>query len=508
MSTPPGYLGAQARITSGPARQLIEAGYAAETADAALLHDGLGLADLTQLIVLHRHELIPEDPARALAAELLDILETPAADFPYDVRYGDAYNSRERELERRLGADAGWLPAGRTRREAGRIAFRLALRNRLLALHDAVADFVIALCDKAAEHADTVWADNTYLQPAQPSTFGHYVGAFAEEANRHLDRIRWAYRLTDRSPAGAGGVGGSRTMPDRHEPAELLGFGRVGAHTRDVMWSVDGAVDAVLAATHAATTADRLAEDLEIFASSAFGYVTLDASLCRASVLLPQKRNPYALAVIRSGANVLLGRSSGMLATARTPSARTDNWLHTYHEVTDSVDRARRLVALAAEVVRTLRINRQALRRRAGYGFTCAADLAEQLMISASLDYRTAYRIVGRAVADALDADRDAITAQHLDTAAREILGRPLVHAADAETLAAATQTASDPERIVATRTALGGSAPARVREHATRLIARTRAARRWQSGEARKAADARIRLIALAKSIAYSARE
>src|SRR6266498_4360014 len=84
-------------------------------------------------------------------------------------------------LERRLGRTAGWLPFGRTRREAGRIAFRLALRSALLDLHEAVAAFATALATREDEHAATLWVDTTYLQPAQPSTFGHYLGSFARE---------------------------------------------------------------------------------------------------------------------------------------------------------------------------------------------------------------------------------------------------------------------------------------------------------------------------------------
>jgi argininosuccinate lyase len=221
---PEGYLGAEARIRSGPAPELVEAGYALETADAPLLHHGFGLADLAHVLELHEAGVIPTADARVLLAALLDLLDMPPEAFPYDPLYGDAYNSRERELERRLGSVAGWLHTGRTRREAGRIAFRLALRDRLLDLHEAVARFLDAVATQAMAQAASVWADTTYLQPAQPSTFGHYLGGFGEEAARHLDRLEQAYRWADRSPAGVGGVGGSRVPMNRGRLAEVLGF--------------------------------------------------------------------------------------------------------------------------------------------------------------------------------------------------------------------------------------------------------------------------------------------
>lgn len=498
-AVPDGYLGAEARISSGPAPEMIRAGYALELADAPMLHGGLGLADLAHVLELHQQGVIPPQHAAALMVALLELLEIAAEDFPYDPEYGDAYNSRERELERRLGNVAGWLHTGRTRREAGRIAFRLALRERLLDLHEAVSGFLAAIAGQSAAHADSVWADTTYLQPAQPSTFGHYLGGFGEEATRHLDRLEQAYQWADRSPAGVGGVGGSRVPMDRERLGTALGFDAPGAHTRDAMWAVDGLADAVIAAAQSATTVDRLAEDLEIFASPGFGYVTLDASLCRASVLMPQKRNPYSLAVIRAGAGTLIGRATGLLVTQRTPSARTDNWLHAYGEVADALELARRVVALGAEVTRTLQVDRIVLAAAAGQHFTGAADLAEELVLRHGLDYRTAYRVVGRAVAAAVEDNRTTLTETDLADAATELQGQVL-SLDQPETLSAVL----DPARIVAGRTVLGGSAPARVREHSAALSERNAEATGWRDARRTHARAAENRLIAAARAVAY----
>ena len=496
-AVPQGYLGAEGRISSGPAPELVEAGYALELADAPLLHRGLGLADLAHVLALHEAGVIPAEQTAALLPALLEVLDCPAEEFPYDPAYGDAYNSRERELERRLGSVAGWLHTGRTRREAGRIAFRLALRQRLLDLHEAVTRFLTAVTEQAAAHADSVWADTTYLQPAQPSTFGHYLGGFGEEAARHLDRLEQAYRWADRSPAGVGGVGGGRVPLDRARLADLLGFAGPGRHTRDVMWAVDGLADAVVAAAQAATTVDRLAEDLEIFASPNFGYVTLHASLCRASVLMPQKRNPYALAVIRAGAGTLVGRATGLLVTQRSPSARTDNWLHAYGEVTGALDIARRVVALGAEVTRTLAVDRDALAAAAGAHFTGAADLAEELVLRSGLDYRSAYRVVGRAVAGAIEAGQTSFAEADLARAADEVLGRPVD--VDPEIVAVTF----DPPRIVAGHAVLGGSSPDRVREHCRALGRRKAGAVQWRDERRAHARRSEEALVSAARALA-----
>jgi argininosuccinate lyase len=263
------------------------------------------------------------------------------------------------------------------------------------------------------------------------------------------------------------------------------------------MWAVDGLADAVVAATQAATTVDRLAEDLEIFASPGFGYVTLDASLCRASVLMPQKRNPYALAVIRAGAGTLVGRATGLLVTQRTPSARTDNWLHAYGEVAGALDLARRVVALGAEVTRTLVVDQDALAAAAGSNFTGAADLAEELVLLHGLDYRSAYRVVGRAVAAAVETARSTLTPDDLARAATEVLGHPLT--LSAETLRAAL----DPALIVSGRTVLGGSAPDRVRDHCNSLTRRHTEATGWRRLRRHHTQETESNLITTARTLA-----
>lgn len=495
---PEGYLGADGRLGSGPSPELVAAGYRLEMADAALLHEGLCLADLGHVLELVAAGVAPRAAAAALCRELLDFLATDPASFPYDPVYGDAYNSRERELERRLGSEAGWLPTGRTRREAGRIAIRLALRDRLLALHEAVAGCTGVLVGRSEELADALWNDTTYLQPAQPSSFGHYLAGFAEQGVRNLDRVRRCYQLIDQSPAGSGGVGGTAIPVDRSRMADRLGFDQPTAHIRDGMWSGDPMIDCGVAAMQAALAVDRLAEDLEIFASPQFGYVTLGGSSSRASVLLPQKRNPYALAVIRGGCGTLIGKVTGLMVTQRTPSARTDNWLYLYGEVVGAVELATRLVCLATEVVRSLEVNVARLAADAGTNFTTATDLADRLVLSRGLDYRSAYRVVARAVAEAARAGEEQVSAAQLADAARAAGFEP-----DGSDPALSIPGRDDVPAMVASRDSIGGSAPPRVLEHCDSVSSRVRYSREWAAASRQAQEVARESLLTEAATLA-----
>ena len=498
MTKPPeGYLGAEGRLASGPSPCLVKAGYAMELADAAFLHQGLSLADLAHVLELNEIGVLPAGTAGRLCRELLDFRSTEVDEFPYDPLYGDAYNSRERELERRLGPQAGWLPAGRTRREAGRIALRIALRERLLQLHEAVAALAAVLGGRGRELVDAVYNDTTYLQPAQPSSFGYYLCGFAEQATRDLERIRLCHRWVNRSPAGSGGVGGTTIPLDRERLASRLGFDEPLGHIRDGMWSADVMVDAAVASWQAVLTLDRLAEDLEIFASPQFGYVRLAGSSSRASVLLPQKRNPYALSVIRGGAGTLIGKATGLMVTQRTPSARTDNWLYAYGEVIAAVEMATRLVRLGGQVVGDMEVDVEKLADSAGEHYSVAADLAERLVLGLGLDYRSAYRVVARAVADADEAGDPWPTGEDLRRAARE-LG---VHdKADFESVPAGVDSMA---ALLSLRDAPGSSAPARVVEHCRSVEERIAKAREWANQVSDRISGAEARLLAAASSIA-----
>ena len=485
-----------ARATEAPARELVEAGFALEVADAPLLHRGFGLADLAHVLVLREQGLIPPSAAARLLRAVLEALDQPPEAFPYDPVLGDAYNCRERWFVDHLGDDAGWLHAGRPRREAGRVALRVCLRDIVTGLVSDAAAFVEAVAGLAESHAGTLMPDQTYLQQAQPSTFGHYVLAFAYPALRDAERLLDGHRWVNRSPGGAGCVNGSRLLLDRARIAELLGFDEVIVHTRDAMWQTDGMIDLMASAASLSTNLSKLAEDLEIWDSREFDFVQLAGPYTRASVLMPQKRNPYALSIVRGAAGILIGRLTGVLAVVKTPSARTDNLIFAYGEVPRSLELAGRITRLMRAVVATLEVRADRMWESLVGGFSQATDLAEHVMSVCRVDYRTAYLVVGDAVRLA---SREGlrgidITGEMLDRAAEARTGRPLgLRWTDLGPVL-------DPRAIVSTRTSPGGAAPDVVRAMSTAC----RASAEQIGAEARRrseaAADAEARLVSLAE--------
>ncbi|MGY4768518.1 lyase family protein [Kribbella sp. CWNU-51] len=482
-----------------PAQQLVDAGFAWEIADAPLLHHGLNMADIAHVLDLRHRRIIPDRAAAALLGVLLDTHRTRPEDFPYDAAYGEPYNSRERHFVATIGDDAGWLHAGRPRREAARVALRILLRRLTAELAAGAAEFAATTCRTAARYREVYMPDQTYLQQAQPSTFGHYLLAFVPPAIRDCERLLDALDQVNTSPGGAGCVNGSRLLDDRRVIADLLGFGDVITHTRDAMWQTDTFVDVLSTSVSLLSNQSKLAEDLEIWSSQEFDYVDLAGPYTRASVLMPQKRNPYALSIVRGGGGVLIGRLTGFLAVVKSPSARSDNLIFAYGEIPKAVEFATRITALMEGVVDTLSVNEARMWERLEEGYTQATDLAEFVMLRCGLDYRAAYLVVGEVVRDASRRGVRGvdITSEDLDQAALSVVGRSLD--LDAEEI----RNVLDPRAIVATRSALGGAAPEAVETMTEEYLAKAVDLGYRANHALEKYAAAEARLLAEAEQVA-----
>jgi argininosuccinate lyase len=451
-------LGRGGRLRGDAAAELVAAAYAAESAHGARLARGLSLADLAHAVALVEGGDLAGDDARSLLRGLLELHAIPGEDFPWDPSLGDAFNAREAELERRVGRSAaGWLSAGRPRREAFRVGLRLTARTGVRELHDALVGQAAALAAHARATKTALAADYTYLQPAQPTTVGHLLLAYAFPALRDSDRARVVHAALGASVAGAGGSAGSRWVLDRHRLAELLGCEALVEHAKDAAWQADVYLDLLAVLAVAATHQSQLGQDFEIYASQEFGLLELADAHSRASALMPQKKNPYALAAIRTQAGQTAGDLAAALAALHTGSARTDHFHLLNGSVPRALDEAVAIARLTASVLEGIELRPARFEQLARESFVTAADVADVLALSGELDYRSAHTVVGRAVRDLVDEGEppSALTPERLAAAAEATLGRPV--AIDVATLADAL----DPAACAAARRQLGSSSPA-----------------------------------------------
>ncbi len=496
MSEHSGHLGQGDRLKEGPAPELVASAFALEVGDGPLLYHGMSLADLAHVVMLIEVGIVPTPAGAELLSALLAMYAIPPADFPFDPLHGDAYTNREYYLRGQAPAVVGWLKTGRPRREASTIAYLLAVRQRLLTLTGALVKLVQATLDLAQANLTTTMPDYTYLQPAQPTTLAHYLLTFGQAMIRDLTRLQNVFQHVNCSPAGSGSVNGSRLSMDRGRLAKLLGFEGLALHTRDAMWQPDCPIEMMAAVVALLVNADRLAEDLQIWASAEFNMIELSDRHSRISVIMPQKKNPYSLAFVRGVAREMIGRLAGVATVGATPSGQVDNRIFVYGGVPRALDLTIRTVHLLAGTIAGLTVKRDVMARRAAQGYSGATDLSDVIMLETKLDSGTTHRIVGRAIRAALET-KQLLNTNLLDTAASEIVGHPLNLPNEKIT------EAMDPLSIVKARTGPGGAAPESVQAMITEYRDTSVQTETWRLKIENHLASSEARLLETARKLA-----
>ncbi len=447
-------LGVADRLHSLPAPDLVLTAFAAELQQQDALFEGVGLADLAYTIMLMEAGVIPAGDGAVLLSFLLRLQPRPR-DFVPDPALGDLYTNREAWLAARTPA-AGWLGAGRARRESTTTGYLIATRWRLLEMIGALIDAGRTIVDCADRHRDSLMPDYTYLQAGQPTTFGHFLLGFGCALMRDLDRARALFARINLSPGGCGSSNGSILPQNRERLAELLGFDGLVRHARDAMWEADLPIEALAVAAAALVNLDRLAEDLMIFSTAEFGFVELADAHARTSKVMPQKKNPFALGYIRAVANRLIGMQTAMAVCGRTPSGQMDNRMQPNADVPGALAAAAGAATLMSGLLKDLTFHHARARHALDSSFAFATDLAELIMTTAGLDFRTAHRLIAQLVRNMMDggARGSRPACSDLDAIAIATIGRPLGLSQQQ------LDRAVDPTVAVSRRSGIGGAAP------------------------------------------------
>ena len=442
---------AAGRFTKDPAPELVSSGFRMEVNDSALLYHGMSLADLAHVIMLIEIDLIPQDARVALLSALLEMHSLPAEDIDFKIDLVDVYTNRTQMLYQRTPETAGWLQAGRPRREVSTLAYLIVTRAELLEVVKYVLKLMETLLEFCEDHHSTLLPDYTYLQRAHPTTLAHYMLTFVQHMARDLDRMQSAYKRTNKSPACAGSTNGSRLPLDRELVAELLGFKGLVLHTRDAMWQSDGPIELMSATLAILCNIDRLAEDLQIWATSEFNFIDLSESHSRISVIMPQKKNPYSLAYIRGVAREMIGRLSGTAALQFTPSGQVDNRIFTYGMVPRGLMQTKEALKLFSVTISGLKVNKDKMLLAAVESLGGATDLAEEIMMRHGINAQAAHSIVGQAIKFSTQEGKR-LKADLINDAAKDIINCSL-NISDDHILQI-----MDPEAIIETRTGPGGA--------------------------------------------------
>ncbi|WP_336790882.1 argininosuccinate lyase [Gordonia malaquae] len=353
--------------------------------------------------VLNRAGLLTDDDLVAMQKGL-DRLATDVADGTFGPAESDedVHGALERGLIERVGTELGGrLRAGRSRNDQVATLFRMWLRDGMRRVGTGLLDVAEALVGQAAANPGVVMPGKTHLQAAQPVLLGHTLMAHAQPLLRDVARLVDADRRVAVSPYGSGALAGSSLGLDPAAIAADLGFDSAADNSIDATSSRDFAAEAAFVFAMAAVDLSRLGEDVILWSTPEFGYVTLADAWSTGSSIMPQKKNPDVAELARGKAGRIIGNLTGLLATLKAqPLAYNRDLQEDKEPVFDSVAQLELLLPAMTGLVATLTFHPERMAELAPAGFTLATDIAEWL-VRQGVPFRVAHEVAGACVREA-----------------------------------------------------------------------------------------------------------
>jgi argininosuccinate lyase len=375
---------------------------------------------------------------------------------------GGSAHTGELYITKKYGENVGGrLHIGRSSGDLDAVYRTLALRDRLLLMMDANLEYRNTLIDLAEKHVDTIMLSFSFHQPAQATTFGHYLVALNMVAERNFERLASLYVRNNISPAGAAIGTGSEFPLNRKRVAELLGYDDVSTNTRDSIFNLDGMLEAHSIISIMCNDLGRLADDLQMWTTAEFDWIELSDRYCNTSSIMPQKKNPKALEYVRGMSAVTLGHLVTALATMKSTSDTIEPHEFVPWELWKSVDAFLGAIKIMTGVLRTITVKSENMLADVEKTWVFASDLAGMIVRKKDLPFRTAHQIVAITVREAIEEGKKpmAITSEMIDRAAVEHTGHAL--SLDRDSI----NEVLDVHNRINMRTLIGGVAPTEVRK-------------------------------------------
>jgi argininosuccinate lyase len=377
--------------------------------------------------------------------------------FKFDIADEDIHLAIERRLIALIGEPGRKLHTGRSRNDQIALDLRLYLRDELAAVIALVTELRATLIRLARRHLATIMPGYTHLQRAQPVTLAHHLLAYVEMLSRDRERFEQAAARTGFMPLGAGALAGSTLPLDRRMVARALGFKAIAANSMDAVSDRDFVVDFLSAAALTQVHLSRMSEEIILWTSAEFGFAALPDEFSTGSSMMPQKKNPDLLELIRGKTGRVIGDLVAMLTILKgLPLAYNSDLQEDKERVFDALDALKPALDLMAKFWPMLRFDAQRMRAAAG-GFALTTDLAEYLVVHGTA-FRQAHEIIGALVRETAAAGKSLE-----DLSIADLRRHSTAFAPDAIAILRA-------ENSVARRTLEGGPAPSTVKRRLKEL--------------------------------------
>ena len=403
--------------------------------------------------MLARQGILTDKDAEVIREGLITVLsEIEAGSFNFSTALEDIHMNVEARLKEIVGEPAGRLHTARSRNDQVATDFRLWVRDQCDAVMEGLLALQNALLDQAEAGADWVMPGFTHLQTAQPVTWGHHMMAYVEMFGRDRSRFADARARMNESPLGAAALAGTSFPIDREATAVALGFYRPMANSLDAVSDRDFALEFLSHATICAMHLSRMAEELVIWSSAQFRFVSLSDRFSTGSSIMPQKKNPDAAELIRAKIGRILGANVALLTVMKgLPLAYSKDMQEDKEQVFDAADNLMLALAAMTGMVGDMTANRESLEAAASSGFSTATDLADWLVRELNMPFRDAHHVTGTLVgmAEAKECDLPDLSLEDMQSVHAEITD--------------AVYGVLGVHNSVASRTSYGGTAPVQV---------------------------------------------
>ncbi len=407
--------------------------------------------------------IISSDDKAAIDRGMAQILEEiHAGQFTWSIDLEDVHLNIEKRLVELIGDAGKRLHTGRSRNDQVATDIRLWVRNEIDIAIDLLRQLRHKLASLAMQHTDTILPGFTHLQVAQPVTFGHHLLAYAEMFGRDAERLADCRKRVNRLPLGAAALAGTSYPIDRERVARTLGFDQVCRNSLDAVSDRDFAIEFCAAAALIMTHISRLSEELVLWMSPRIGFIDLADRFCTGSSIMPQKKNPDVPELARGKTGRVNGHLVALLTLMKgQPLAYNKDNQEDKEGLFDSADTIRDTLTIFVDMVGGIRVKAEAMRSAALQGFATATDLADYL-VKKGVPFRDAHETVAHAVRECEQ--------RGCDLADLPLADLQKFHELIEEDIFGVLTL----EGSVASRNHIGGTAPARVREEAERIVAET----------------------------------
>ena len=348
--------------------------------------------------------IIPKDESKTIAKELLHIFE--------DIEDGklivegdaeDIHSFIETELTARLGDLGKKLHTGRSRNDQVATDLKMHLHVEIANINEQLKDLIDTLCQLATENTDAIMPGYTHLQRAQPITFGHHLMAYAAMFMRDFDRLNDCIHRMNECPLGSGALAGTTYPIDRFQTAEYLGFDCPMMNSLDGVSDRDYCVELANCCSLIMMHLSRFSEEIILWCSSEFKFITLDDAFATGSSMMPQKKNPDVAELVRGKSGRVFGSHFALLTMLKgLPLAYNKDMQEDKEPVFDAIDTAKECLAVLSPMMETMIFKPDNMRKAAAKGFLNATDCADYLTKKGK-PFRESYGLVGRLVKDCIE---------------------------------------------------------------------------------------------------------